>query len=204
MYCIQPSWWKKILINFVLKTTTDKCLWVHDVILVNKENWLQRLINNLMHYIYWSVLTNLYWSFCGCKLCSLILFLTSKCISFKTWSQFEKLLFSTHFISDFYSSFCMLQLAANWRHAELDGRQRAILEFAIELCHCRSPTPAHHQALGKWGLTEEDSWDIGAIVALFALSNRYAFLTEMKPNAEFHLFGRIDQPKAWVGLITLL
>ncbi|XP_025112923.1 uncharacterized protein LOC112575356 isoform X2 [Pomacea canaliculata] len=88
------------------------------------------------------------------------------------------------------------QLAANWRHAELDGRQRAILEFAIELCHCRSPTPAHHQALGKWGLTEEDSWDIGAIVALFALSNRYAFLAEMKPNAEFHLFGRIDQPKA--------
>jgi len=33
-----------------------------------------------------------------------------------------------------------LQLAANWRTADIDDRQRAILEFAIDLCHCRPVT----------------------------------------------------------------
>ena len=33
-----------------------------------------------------------------------------------------------------------LQLAANWRTADIDDRQRAILEFAIDLCHCRHVT----------------------------------------------------------------
>jgi alkylhydroperoxidase family enzyme len=31
----------------------------------------------------------------------------------------------------------------------------------------------------------EDVWDIGAITAFFALSNRMANLTSMRPNDEF-------------------
>ena len=46
--------------------------------------------------------------------------------------------------------------------------------------------------LGR-GFTREDVWDIGAITGLFALSNRMAHLTDMRPNEEFYLLGR-DQP----------
>ena len=43
------------------------------------------------------------------------------------------------------------------------------------------------------GLDNEDAWDIGAITAFFALSNRMAHLTKMKPNDEFHLMGRVPR-----------
>lgn len=92
--------------------------------------------------------------------------------------------------------FCWcFQLAVNWQKADIDDRQRAILEFAVELCHCRTPTSSHFIALEQNGLSEEDAWDIGAVVALFAMSNRYAFLTDMKPNQEFYMFGRIKREK---------
>jgi alkylhydroperoxidase family enzyme len=35
------------------------------------------------------------------------------------------------------------------------------------------------------GFSMEDVWDIGAITAFFALSNRMANLTSMRPNDEF-------------------
>lgn len=40
------------------------------------------------------------------------------------------------------------------------------------------------------GLTNEEIWDIGAITALFALSNRMAHLLALQPNAEFFTMGR--------------
>jgi len=45
-------------------------------------------------------------------------------------------------------------------------------------------------ALREHGMTEEDVWDIGAIAALFALSNRMANLMALRPNAEFYTMGR--------------
>ena len=47
-----------------------------------------------------------------------------------------------------------------------------------------------YEALRVRGFSEEDIWDIGAIAAFFALSNRMANLTAMRPNDEFHLLGR--------------
>jgi hypothetical protein len=38
--------------------------------------------------------------------------------------------------------------------------------------------------------SDDDIWDIGAITGLFALSNRMASLTSMRPNAEFYALGR--------------
>ncbi|WAR31968.1 hypothetical protein MAR_034542 [Mya arenaria] len=35
------------------------------------------------------------------------------------------------------------QLSANWRTADIDNRQRAILEFALDLCHCRPLTEVY-------------------------------------------------------------
>ena len=43
--------------------------------------------------------------------------------------------------------------------------------------------PAHR-------LTDDEIWDVGAITALFALSNRIAHLTALQPNPEFYLMGR--------------
>jgi alkylhydroperoxidase family enzyme len=45
------------------------------------------------------------------------------------------------------------------------------------------------------GFTDEDIWDIGAITAFFALSNRMANLIAMRPNDEFFLLGRTPKPK---------
>ena len=45
-------------------------------------------------------------------------------------------------------------------------------------------------SLRAHGFTDEDVWDIGAIAAFFALSNRMANLTGMRPNDEFYLLGR--------------
>ena len=53
----------------------------------------------------------------------------------------------------------------------------------------------HIKALETHGLDSEDAWDIGAIAGLFALSNRMAHLTNMRPNDEFYLLGRIKKDK---------
>jgi alkylhydroperoxidase family enzyme len=50
-------------------------------------------------------------------------------------------------------------------------------------------------ALVQYGLNDEDAWDIAAIAALFALSNRIANATGLMPNPEFHLMGRIPRDK---------
>ena len=40
------------------------------------------------------------------------------------------------------------------------------------------------------GFTRDEVWDIGAITALFAFSNRMANFTGMMPNPEFYAMGR--------------
>lgn len=89
----------------------------------------------------------------------------------------------------------IFQLAANWRTADLDDRQRAILEFAMDLCQCKPLSEERFSNLEKFGLDQDDAWDIGAVVALFALSNRMAYLANLKPNEEFYLMGRIKKEK---------
>jgi alkylhydroperoxidase family enzyme len=42
----------------------------------------------------------------------------------------------------------------------------------------------------KAGFSDEDCWDAGAIASFFALSNRMANLTDMRPNEEFYMLGR--------------
>jgi len=83
------------------------------------------------------------------------------------------------------------QLIANYRVAPVTERQRVMLRFAVKLAR----TPERIEAadlnqLEELGYTDEDIWDIGAIVAFFALSNRMAHLTAMKPNDEFYAMGR--------------
>jgi uncharacterized peroxidase-related enzyme len=83
------------------------------------------------------------------------------------------------------------RIAVNWRTAPLDDRRRAILAFAVKLA--RTPELVDEPdfaALRTHGLSEEDIWDVGAITALFAASNRLAHLADLQPNPEFFLLGR--------------
>lgn len=83
------------------------------------------------------------------------------------------------------------QVAVDWRKAELEDRQRAVLEvavrFAVEPWTVREE---HLEALRGHGLSEDDVWDVGAIAAFFAMSNRLVHLTGMMPNEEFYAMGR--------------
>lgn len=83
------------------------------------------------------------------------------------------------------------QLATNYRKADLTPRQLAMLEFALKVSQSSDElVAADYEALTAQGFDQEDIWDIGAITALFALSNRMANLTGMQPNEEFYSLGR--------------
>ncbi len=87
------------------------------------------------------------------------------------------------------------QVAVNHRKADITPRQCAMLDFAMKVClDSAAVGEADFGALRAHGFSDEDIWDIGAITALFGLSNRMANLTSMQPNPEFYLMGRV--PKA--------
>jgi uncharacterized peroxidase-related enzyme len=83
------------------------------------------------------------------------------------------------------------RVAANPWQAELTGRSRAIVDLALALT--RTPELFGDADVTKArdaGLTDDEIWDVGAITALFAASNRLAHLTALQPNPEFYLMGR--------------
>ena len=83
------------------------------------------------------------------------------------------------------------QVAVNYRKADITPRQRAMLDFALKIAlHPQEIEEADHARLREHGFSDEDVWDIGAISAFFALSNRMAHLTDMRPNDEFYTMGR--------------
>ena len=83
------------------------------------------------------------------------------------------------------------QIAVNHRSAEVDRRQGAMLDAALKLATApQSFGEDDIQNLLACGFIKEDVWDIGAITSLFALSNRMAHLTDMRPNDEFYELGR--------------
>jgi uncharacterized peroxidase-related enzyme len=83
------------------------------------------------------------------------------------------------------------QIAVNYRKADLEPRQQAMLDFALKVAlHSHAIQDADFPPLRAHGFADEDIWDIGAIAALFALSNRMANLISMRPNDEFYPLGR--------------
>ena len=83
------------------------------------------------------------------------------------------------------------QVAINFRKADITDRQRAMLAFAEKVAlNSAALDEADYEAVRRHGFDDEDIWDIGAIAAFFALSNRMANLTAMRPNDEFYLMGR--------------
>ncbi len=83
------------------------------------------------------------------------------------------------------------QVAANYLKADLTPRQKAMLDFALKVAtESHRLGDADFAALRVHGFADEDAWDIGAIAAFFALSNRMANLTGMRANDEFYTLGR--------------
>jgi uncharacterized peroxidase-related enzyme len=87
------------------------------------------------------------------------------------------------------------QVAINYRKADLTPRQRAILDFALKVSlRSAEVEDADYARLREQGLTDEDAWDVAAIAAFFAMSNRLANAIGMRPNDEFYLMGRVPKP----------
>ena len=83
------------------------------------------------------------------------------------------------------------QVAINYAKADITPRQRAMLAFALKVATAsQTVDAADHAALAGHGFSPDDIWDIAAITALFALSNRLASVADLRPNAEFYAMGR--------------
>ena len=86
------------------------------------------------------------------------------------------------------------QIATNYRKADITPRQKAMLDFAMKVsADAQRISEDDLTALAPHGFSDDDIWDIAAISAFFALSNRLANFTGMRPNDEFYLMGRLPK-----------
>ena len=86
------------------------------------------------------------------------------------------------------------QIATNYRKADITPRQKAMLDFAMKVsADAQRISEDDFTALAPHGFSDDDIWDIAAISAFFALSNRLANFTGMRPNDEFYLMGRLPK-----------
>jgi uncharacterized peroxidase-related enzyme len=86
------------------------------------------------------------------------------------------------------------QIAMNYRKADITPRQRAMLDFAMKVSRAAEEVAEEDfAALAAHGFSDDDVWDITAIAAFFALSNRMANVTGMRANDEFYLMGRVPK-----------
>jgi uncharacterized peroxidase-related enzyme len=83
------------------------------------------------------------------------------------------------------------QVAINHRKADLTPRQKAMLDFAVKVAKSsHAIDDADYEELTSHGFSDDDAWDIAAIAAMFAMSNRLANAFSIRPNDEFYLMGR--------------
>ena len=66
-----------------------------------------------------------------------------------------------------------------------------MLDFAMKVAErSHAIDDADYEALQAHGFTDDDAWDIAAIAAFFAMSNRLANAFAIRPNDEFYAMGR--------------
>ena len=86
------------------------------------------------------------------------------------------------------------QIAINYRKADITPRQKAMLDFAMKVsAEAHKISEADFTEIASHGFNDDDIWDTAAISAFFALSNRMANVTAMRPNDEFYLMGRLPK-----------
>lgn len=82
-------------------------------------------------------------------------------------------------------------MVMNYRVAELDKRQRAMLDFAWKLTRTpREIGDDDRQGLRDVGLSDADIFDICDTASFFNYTNRMAHALDMMPNPEYHAMTR--------------
>ena len=75
----------------------------------------------------------------------------------------------------------------NYRVADLDERQRAMLDFTALITQSSyTIEEERRQALRDVGFSDRDIWDIINVAAFFNMTNRVASGTAMHPNDQYH------------------
>ena len=83
------------------------------------------------------------------------------------------------------------QVAVNYRKADLTPKQRAMLDFAVKVAErSHAIDDADYEQLKSHDFSDDDAWDIAAIAAMFAMSNRLANALSIRANDEFYVMGR--------------
>lgn len=82
-------------------------------------------------------------------------------------------------------------MVMNYRAAELEPRQRAMLDFAVKVAEeSNRVTEEDRENLRRHGFSDLAIWDICAVVGFFSMSNRMASALDMIPNEEYHYLER--------------
>jgi uncharacterized peroxidase-related enzyme len=83
------------------------------------------------------------------------------------------------------------QLVMNYRSANLDARQKAMLDFAALMTESSQHIEEEDRdTLRAVGFSDRDIWDIAAVAGFFNMTNRVASATDMRPNSEYHAQNR--------------
>ena len=83
------------------------------------------------------------------------------------------------------------QLVMNYRSANLDARQKAMLDFAALMTESSQHIEEEDRdTLRAVGFSDRDIWDIAAVAGFFNMTNRVASATDMRPNPEYHAQNR--------------
>ena len=84
-------------------------------------------------------------------------------------------------------------LVLNYRVADLEPRQRAMLDFAVKLTEeSRLIDEADRARLREVGFSDADIFDICDVAGFFNMSNRVASGIDMMPNREYHFMARAE------------
>jgi uncharacterized peroxidase-related enzyme len=87
-------------------------------------------------------------------------------------------------------------IAQNYRAADLEPRQKAMLDFATKLTEAPDKIEeADREALRGAGFSDRDIWDIASIASFYNMSNRLAAAADIRPNPEYHYWVR-ERPDA--------
>ncbi|MGR3363726.1 MAG: peroxidase-related enzyme [Maritimibacter harenae] len=82
-------------------------------------------------------------------------------------------------------------MVMNFRAADLDARQSAMLHFAEKLTESPAKIEeSDRQALRDAGFSDRDIFDIASTAGFYNMSNRVAAATDMQPNDAYHAQAR--------------
>jgi uncharacterized peroxidase-related enzyme len=83
------------------------------------------------------------------------------------------------------------QLATGYKYADLEPRERAMLDFAVKLTEASDRcTDEDIAALREIGWSDEEIMDIAQVAAMFNFTNRLASGLGWTPNREYFSLGR--------------